>query len=88
MSDNFIEGNVRERSLSEIWHDTNSFSYNRKFSEEKLEGNCHACKWGKLCRGGCKETSFSMLGRTSEFPYCLYHLETSGALPPSPKLDK
>lgn len=31
----FIEGNLRERSLYEIWNDKDAFSYNRKFTVEQ-----------------------------------------------------
>jgi MoaA/NifB/PqqE/SkfB family radical SAM enzyme len=30
-ADDFIEGNVREESLSAIWHYADNFSYNRQF---------------------------------------------------------
>ncbi len=41
--DFFIEGNVRQRSLSEVWNDERSFAYNRAFGVEMLSGRCRAC---------------------------------------------
>ncbi|MCA9668259.1 MAG: radical SAM protein [Myxococcales bacterium] len=69
----FVEGNVRERSLREIWHDPNAFAYNRKFSVDKLSGKCRGCEFGEICRGGCTWTSFSHHGEAHAFPSCYYH---------------
>ena len=77
MSDFFIEGNVRQRSLSEIWHDTRCFLYNRGFSADHLMGKCASCPWGEMCKGGCRETAFSFTGGFFESPFCLYHLESA-----------
>lgn len=74
-SDHFIEGNVRKRSLSQIWRDSMSFRYNRSFSADMLEGECRGCKWGEICRGGCREIAFSYTGSPFEAPFCLYRLE-------------
>ena len=38
--DTFIEGNLRQRSLQEIWNDPDAFAYNRKFRPELLTGAC------------------------------------------------
>ena len=81
MSDRFVEGNVRQRPLGEIWKDPDAFPYNRSFTVDMLKGKCTACRWGDICRGGCRETSFSFTGETFEAPFCLYHLESMGALP-------
>ena len=47
--DCFIEGNLRERSLKDIWEEPNSFLYNRNFSTDLLTGYCHTCEYGKMC---------------------------------------
>ena len=52
--DAFIEGNLRLRTLKEIWEDENSFSYNRSFTPELLSGACRSCEFGKYCAGGCR----------------------------------
>jgi len=81
MSDRFIEGNVREKGLAGIWKDPGSFAYNRTFSVDMLKGKCVSCRWGEICRGGCRETSYSFTGETFEAPFCLHHLESVGAFP-------
>jgi len=72
----FIEGNVRERPLTDIWFDGNSFSYNRNFSEELLEGACKNCDYGKICRAGCKSSAFGATGNEHDNPYCTYGVES------------
>ena len=76
MSDPFIEGNVRQRTLSDIWYDPHSFLYNRRFSAGHLIGKCASCPWGEMCKGGCRETALSFTGGYYESPFCLYHLES------------
>lgn len=54
----FIEGNLREKSLREIWEDPNAFLYNRQFSKSKLTGCCSECKYGSICAGGCRSYNY------------------------------
>lgn len=73
--DKFIEGNIREKSLAEIWFDSNTFAYNRKFSKDLLEGDCKKCDYGEICRAGCKSNAYGATGSEHNNPYCLYRLE-------------
>lgn len=50
----FIEGNLRVRSLRDIWLDPESFSYNRQFKPSDLTGKCKSCAYGNICAGGCR----------------------------------
>ncbi len=49
----FVEGNLREHSLREIWDRPAAFAYNRSFQPERLRGFCRVCRFRDLCRGGC-----------------------------------
>jgi len=71
----FTEGNVRERSIAEIWGDPGSFGYNRKFETASLKEGCVECKYGRTCKGGCLSVSLSEAGKAHSDPYCLYRLE-------------
>ena len=71
----FDEGNIREKSLAEIWNDKNKFKLNRRFSPDKLQGICKKCKWGTICRGGCAEKAKSYTGSRFASPFCLYQYE-------------
>lgn len=66
----FIEGNLRERSLKEIWYDENSFEYNRKFKPEMLTGKCHECNHGLICAGGCRSYNYFTNGNLYESLKC------------------
>ena len=67
----FIEGNLRERSLRDIWEDENAFSYNRRFDPSLLTGSCAKCPHGSVCAGGCRSYNyFSNAGRLYENPLC------------------
>ena len=71
--DDFLEGNIRQRSLEDIWHDADAFSYNRKFQMSMLNGFCAQCEYARICRGGCRWT-VSTAGRGFDNPYCHYRV--------------
>lgn len=71
----FIEGNVRERPLAEIWRDPQSFRWNRAALKSGLGGNCRVCQYGDQCQGGCPNTRLTMNGQLqSDNAYCSYNL--------------
>lgn len=57
----FIEGNLREKSLYEIWNDPNAFSYNRQFKMEQLSGKCKTCDVRGKCAGGCRSYNYFLV---------------------------
>ncbi|MHA1383291.1 MAG: radical SAM protein [Candidatus Helarchaeota archaeon] len=71
----FLEGNIRERSLVEIWEDPKSFKYNRKFEKSNLGPNCINCKFGEQCKGGCNSVSHILTNQFHNDPYCFYTIE-------------
>lgn len=75
LPDMFIEDNIRNRSIVDIWNDDNIFSYNRHFKEENLNGECKICKYGSRCKGGCLTVSISLTEKNNCDPYCLYLIE-------------
>lgn len=75
LSDEFVAGNVKEKPLTEIWHDSNAFNYNRNFTTDTLKGDCTNCKYGKKCRGGCMGVSIAETGEPHGDPYCFYLYE-------------
>jgi len=64
------EGNLRTRSLADIWHDPSAFSYNRQFSAAQLTGGCSGCAFGNICRGGCRSLATATSGSVWHNPYC------------------
>lgn len=70
----FIEGNIRERSLVEIWNDPNSFAWARSLKKSDLSGNCKQCCYGDVCLGGCPNTRQTLYGSIySDNAYCSHH---------------
>lgn len=74
----FIEGNLRERSLADIWNDPASFSWRRDMTKKQLSGFCGQCVYGSKCLGGCANTRLTMEGNIyGENKYCSYHYHIS-----------
>ena len=71
-SDFFIEGNLREQSLKDIWEREDAFAYNRNFDVSSLTGKCAACDKAAICRGGCRGSCFFTSGGLFENTYCCY----------------
>ncbi len=76
-NDRYLEGNIRERSLAEIWNDPNSFSYNRNYDTDQLGANCRDCKFGRQCKGGCNSMSINLTDSFHNDPFCFRSLEKS-----------
>jgi len=70
-SDEFIEGNLRDRSLRNIWEDPDAFAYNRRFDRSMLTGACADCPDGSRCRAGCRSYNRFTGGELYSSPYCV-----------------
>lgn len=68
--DSFIEGNLRERTLAEIWNDPDAFRYNRAFDPSLLTGACTECAYGARCAAGCRSYNYFVHGKLYESPFC------------------
>jgi len=68
--DKFIEGNVRQDSLADIWFDESRFGYNRRFDVSLLSGKCNGCSVGSICRGGCRASNYFNTGSLYKNIYC------------------
>lgn len=76
----FIEGNIRETPIKEIWENPESFGWNRKMTKDQLDGICKKCAYGNQCLGGCANTRLTMSGSVySENKYCSYNVAMSTA---------
>lgn len=73
-----IEGNIRDRSLDEIWLSNSAFRYNR--GDVELEGYCSKCQNKKSCRAGCKTSAYHITGNIRENRMCLHYLEMQGVM--------
>ena len=82
MPEEFVEGNIRDSSFTEIWNNPDGFLYNRRFTRDTATGDCHECKYLPLCRGGCATTSVSATGERANNPYCMYQIEKKQGIEP------
>lgn len=72
MPDDYLEGNLRERSLREIWDGDHAFAYNREFTLDSLTRECGRCAFGKLCRAGCHSfAATAQGGDISRYDHCI-----------------
>jgi len=68
----FIEGNIRDEPLRDIWFRKGAFAYNRDFTPEQLGGFCATCDYAEICRGGCTWTCYAEKGFVRDNPYCYW----------------
>jgi radical SAM protein with 4Fe4S-binding SPASM domain len=69
----FVEGNLRDKPLAEIWNAPGAFAYNRTAGESKLTGFCRVCRYRDFCRGGCTWTVHCHAIEGGEGnPFCFY----------------
>jgi radical SAM protein with 4Fe4S-binding SPASM domain len=79
MPDDFVEGDLRQRHLWDIWFDSAAFAYTRGFSCTHLGPNCRTCDKAQDCRGGCSSSSYCGTGQFHNDPFCFHRasLETA-----------
>ncbi|MGA1825122.1 MAG: radical SAM protein [bacterium] len=70
----FIEGNIREIPLKELWTRPGAFAWNRNLTKEQLTGFCGKCQYGAYCLGGCSGAKIFLSKSLYENNYCSYKL--------------
>ena len=66
----WVGGNVRDRTLRDIWDTTPELRYTRDRTVDDLWGYCRECYYADDCRAGCTWTSYVLFGRAGNNPYC------------------
>jgi Y-X(10)_GDL-associated radical SAM protein len=69
-SGEFGVGNIREMTMEDMWHRSESMKFSRLRSSEQLWGFCGTCYYRDVCLGGCTWTSHSLFGQVGNNPYC------------------
>jgi len=69
-TDRWVGGNIKDRSLREIWEQTEPLRYTRDRTVDDLWGYCRDCYYNDICRAGCTWTSFVLFGKPGNNPYC------------------
>jgi radical SAM protein with 4Fe4S-binding SPASM domain len=75
LPDKYIEGNIRDINIVDMWNSPEYFTYNRKFKSEDLGENCVGCKYGLSCKGGCMSRSTTITDKPHNDPHCFYRIE-------------
>ena len=70
----FVEDNLRRRSLREIWEDERSFSRFRG-KPAQLTGACAKCPKAGACKAGCSAAALSTTGTLTENAFCVRQVE-------------
>jgi radical SAM protein with 4Fe4S-binding SPASM domain len=77
--DRFKVGNVRQRSLADIWADPGMTEMAR-YDRSRINGLCSACDNTDNCHGACRSLTYAHTGDFDDsFPLCLYQLDTRTA---------
>ena len=63
-------GNIRDKSLDDIWWQTDELSFTRNRTVNDLWGYCRSCYYADVCRAGCTWTTTVLFGRGGNNPYC------------------
>ena len=77
--DEYVEANVRNRSIVEIWRDPGMFHAFRN-KETKLTGDCAKCPKAAECRAGCSAAALSTTGKLTDNLFCVRQIETEQIL--------
>jgi radical SAM protein with 4Fe4S-binding SPASM domain len=75
LPDELIEGDLRERTLWDIWFSLDSFPYTRRFTAGMEGVNCRDCERLEQCQGGCSAMSYSCTGQFHNNPMCFLGIE-------------
>lgn len=69
-SDHFVVGNVRKRSIVDIWRDRDAFAYTRHYDVSRMQGHCRLCQSAQQCKAGCLGMAYSLHNSIYENSYC------------------
>lgn len=91
LPDDWVEGDLRQRELWDIWFDPAAFARTRPYATRVLGSNCRCCPHSARCRGGCAAVSCGATGEAPNDPLCFWGirwhlLRLSPCAPESPGL--
>lgn len=75
-NDDYIDGDLREKSVKDIWEQEDFCSWNSRFNRVKnLTGVCKDCPYAVSCCAGCSSICDSYTKTMGENPLCYYAIE-------------
>ena len=74
--DNYIEDDLRIKTIKEIWNSDNFCSWNTVYNRYKnLQGFCKTCDYATSCCGGCSGTAIAFHGNERQNKLCYHKIE-------------
>ncbi len=71
LDDKFVVGNIKERSLMDLWHDPRMIAIS-SFPRREITGHCRQCEYFQVCRGACRGITYAHTGDLrASLPTCL-----------------
>jgi radical SAM protein with 4Fe4S-binding SPASM domain len=70
LSRDYAGGNIRDRSLRDIWENSEPIAFTRRRTVDDLWGFCRTCYYAEVCMAGCTWTSHALMGRPGNNPMC------------------
>jgi len=72
----YTGGNVRDKSLKELWETSPEIAFTRDRTTDELWGFCKTCYYADECRAGCSWTAHCTTGRRGNNPFCYHRVKT------------
>jgi len=72
----YVGGNLRERSVADLWVNSPVIGFNRPRTVQDLWGFCRSCPFAATCLGGCSFSAHAVLGRIGNNPMCHFRART------------
>ena len=74
--DNYIEDDLRNKTVKEIWDSNDFCSWNTIYNRYKnLEGFCKTCAFATACCGGCSGSAIAFYGNEKQNKQCYHKIE-------------
>jgi len=68
----FTGANIRDMKIAEAVANTKEINHIGKRTVDDLWGYCKECYYADICKAGCTWTSYCLLGRSGNNPYCIH----------------
>lgn len=72
----YAAGSVKDKSLFELWTESENLAALRENTNKELWGFCKACPFSKTCQAGCTFTAHALFGKAGNNPYCFFRAQT------------
>lgn len=68
----FTGGNIRDMKIADAVANSEQINHIGRRGVDDLWGYCKECYYADICKAGCTWTSYCLLGRSGNNPYCIH----------------